>query len=101
MPSQEPKVITGSDPTRVSIEWTDGHVTAYRTSVLRGLCPCAGCVNEVTGVRTHDPVSVPADLTQTDLRLVGHYGLTLRFSDGHDTGIFPFSALRRDGTGED
>ncbi|MDP6763027.1 MAG: DUF971 domain-containing protein [Planctomycetota bacterium] len=95
----QPRVITGSDPSRVRIEWSDGHVTTYLPSQLRGLCPCAGCVNEVTGVRTHDPAGVPEDLTQTNLRLVGHYALTLRFSDGHDTGIFPFDALRRDDPG--
>lgn len=99
MTSAQPKVITGSDPTLVRIEWTDGHVTTYSTPQLRGLCPCAGCVNEVTGVRTHDPVGVPDDLTHEKLRLVGNYALTLRFSDGHDTGIFTFIALRRDDPG--
>ena len=42
----------------------------------------------------HDPASVPADLTHADVRMVGNYALTMRFSDGHDTGIFPFRFLR-------
>jgi DUF971 family protein len=42
----------------------------------------------------HDPGSVPSDLTQSDLRFVGNYAVALRFSDGHDTGIFPFRYLR-------
>ncbi|HJP02629.1 MAG TPA: DUF971 domain-containing protein [Planctomycetota bacterium] len=99
MTSAQPKVITGSDPTLVRIEWTDGQVTTFSTPQLRGLCPCAGCVNEVTGVRSHDPAGVPDDLTHENLRLVGNYALTLRFSDGHDTGIFTFIALRRDDPG--
>ena len=94
MSSTTPKVITRSDPTRVEIEWTDGHRTIYRPSQLRGLCPCAVCVNEVSGVRVHDPASVPEDLTQSDARMVGHYALTMTFSDGHHTGIFTFPFLR-------
>jgi DUF971 family protein len=90
----QPLVIRRSDPGRLEIEWADGHRTAYTAAELRGLCPCAGCVNEVTGVRMHDPAKVPADLTQADARFVGNYGLALRFSDGHDTGIYPFRYLR-------
>lgn len=92
--SHRPKVITRSDPRALEIEWSDGHVSRFSTAELRGFCPCARCVNEVTGVRMHDPASVPADLTHTDVRLVGHYALALRFSDGHDTGIYPFRFLR-------
>ena len=94
-PSQIPKVITRSDPARIAIEWSDGHVTQYRAAELRGLCPCALCVNEVSGVRMHDPGDVPADLTQNDARMVGNYALTMTFSDGHQTGIFTFPFLRQ------
>jgi DUF971 family protein len=90
----QPLVITKSDPGRLEVEWADGHRTRYLTSELRGLCPCARCVNEVTGVRMHDPASVASDMTHADVRFVGNYALTLRFSDGHDTGIFPFRFLR-------
>ena len=90
----QPLVITKSDPTRLEVEWADGHRTRYSTRELRGLCPCARCVNEVTGARMHDPATVAADLTHSDVRFVGNYALALRFSDGHDTGIFPFRFLR-------
>ncbi len=94
MPSTVPKVIRRSDPTRLEIEWSDGHLTVFTPSELRRICPCAGCVNEVTGERMLDPGSVSPDLTQEDLRLVGNYGVALRFSDGHATGIYPFRFLR-------
>ena len=94
MPSNQPVVIERSDPTRLRIEWADGHETVYTPSELRRICPCASCVNEVTGVRMLDPESVPGDLTQADLRMVGNYAIALRFSDGHDTGIYPFRFLR-------
>ena len=94
MSAFQPRVIKRSDPTRLEIEWADGHTTVYRPCELRRLCPCAQCVNEVTGERMLDPGSVPDDLTQSDLRLVGNYALALRFSDGHETGIYPFRFLR-------
>jgi DUF971 family protein len=94
MSSTTPKVITRSDPTRIGIEWTDGHVTSFRAAELRRLCPCAQCVNELTGHRTLDPASVPDDVTQSDLAMVGHYAITMRFSDGHHTGIYTFPFLR-------
>ena len=41
-----------------------------------------------------DAIAKP-DLTQADLKLVGHYALSMTFSDGHHTGIFSFGFLRR------
>ncbi len=93
MSNAEPRVITRSDPTRLVIEWVDGGRTTYTAAQLRAICPCARCVNELTGVRMHDPKDVPADLTQMDARMVGNYALAFRFSDGHDTGIYPFAML--------
>jgi DUF971 family protein len=94
MPSTTPRVIRRSDPTRVEIEWDDGERTVFTAAELRSLCPCANCVDELSGVRRHDPASVPADLTQVDVRLVGNYAIAARFSDGHETGIYPFRMLR-------
>ena len=95
MTSHQPRVITRSDPSRVSIEWSDDHTTVYTAAQLRAMCPCARCVDEMSGIRTHDPKSVPDDLTQTDLTMVGNYAIALQFSDGHNTGIFPFVTLRK------
>ena len=94
MTSTTPTTITRSDPTRVSIVWDDGHETAYTAAELRKLCPCARCVDEITGKALLDPTTVPEDLTHVDVRLVGHYAISLRFADGHDTGIYPFPMLR-------
>lgn len=94
MNNASPKVITRSDPARIEIEWADGHRTSYAAAELRRLCPCARCVNELTGVRMLDPQAVSDELTQADCALVGNYALTMRFSDGHHTGIFPFRFLR-------
>lgn len=94
MTDVQPRVIRRGDPARIEIDWSDGSRTVYTTPQLRALCPCARCVHELTGVRMHDPRSVPADLVHTEVRMVGNYAIALRFSDGHDTGIFPFPFLR-------
>ena len=92
--SYRPRVITRSDPAKVEIEWDDGHTTVYDAAQLRAICPCAQCVDELTGRRIHDPASVPADLRQSNLTMVGNYAVAMQFSDGHHTGIYPFRMLR-------
>jgi DUF971 family protein len=87
-------VIKKSDPGLVSIEWDDGHATSYSAAELRRLCPCARCVDELSGARLLDAGTVPDDLQQSDVRLVGNYAIAVRFADGHETGIYTFSMLR-------
>lgn len=100
MSSTQPRIIVRSDPSRVTIEWLDGHRTVYPAARLRAICPCARCVNEFTGERMHDPRSVPEDLTHTSVRLVGNYAISLTFADGHDTGIYSYAFLRDNDPGE-
>ena len=93
MTTPSPLVIRRSDPSRVDIEWSDGSRSAFTAAKLRGLCPCAQCVSETTGIRMNDPASVAADLTQTNLAMVGNYGISMQFSDGHHTGIYTWEYL--------
>ena len=82
------------DATRLRIAWRDGHESVYEPRTLRQLCPCAGCVDERTGVRTLDPESVPPDIYPTAIHYVGRYALQFVWSDGHDTGIYTYQYLR-------
>ena len=63
MDATTPRVITRSDPRELRIEWADGAETVYSSAALRRLCPCAHCVNEVTGERMLDPTTVPDAIT--------------------------------------
>ena len=94
MANAVPRSITRSDPSQVSIEWDDGSTSRFTARELRQMCPCARCIDELTGALILNREAVPEDLTQTNLRLVGNYAITLSFSDGHDTGIYPFTMLR-------
>ena len=95
MLSTQPKVIERSVPRQVKIEWGDGVTSLFSATELRQVCPCAACVSEATGRRMHDPATVPDDLEQSDLHLVGNYAVSMQFSDGHSTGIFTFTFLRQ------
>lgn len=94
MSTPAPKSILRSDPARVSIVWQDGTTSEWTAADLRRACPCARCVHELTGERILDPRSVPDDITQHDLALVGHYAVSMTYSDGHHTGIYTWRFLR-------
>jgi ATP-binding protein involved in chromosome partitioning len=78
------------------VEWTSGaEPLEYPARELRLACPCAECVEEMTGRPLLDPATVPADVRPVQLALVGAYGLKVTWSDGHSTGIYTWDRLRR------
>jgi DUF971 family protein len=83
------------DGTRLRIAWQDGRVSEYRPRELRLRCPCAGCVDEMTGERILVPAMVDPDIYPTAIEYVGRYALSFAWSDGHSTGIYPYEYLRR------
>jgi ATP-binding protein involved in chromosome partitioning len=84
-----PLEIVGLGRPTVHIVWDDdGDESEWSARELRIRCTCAHCQSEFTGERILDPASVPADLTVTAMALVGNYGLSIHFSDGHTTGIY-------------
>jgi ATP-binding protein involved in chromosome partitioning len=75
-------------------EWDEsGHQGFFPARALRLACPCAACVEEMTGRPMLDPATVPEDVRPVALALVGAYGLRITWSDGHATGIYTFERL--------
>jgi len=93
-PAIEPREIMQEGAAGLRITWADGHVCHYTAAVLRRACPCAQCVNEWTGQRTLKPETISDETTIGDLNIVGRYALNVRWSDGHETGIYSFRYLR-------
>jgi ATP-binding protein involved in chromosome partitioning len=91
----EPTAFEQQDPKTITIGWRDGKVTKHDARALRLACPCASCVDEMTGRPLLDPKEVADDLTIVDTDLVGRYAFRFKFSDRHDTGIFTFPLLRK------
>jgi len=83
------------DGLRLRIVWRDGAVTEQWPRALRLRCPCAGCVDEMTGERMLVPEMVPAGIYPLEIQYVGRYALQFFWSDGHSTGLYPFEFLRR------
>jgi ATP-binding protein involved in chromosome partitioning len=79
----------------IEIDWDGaGHVGRFVARALRLACPCAACVDEMTGRPLLDPASVPADVHPVAIGLVGAYAIRVQWSDGHGSGIYTFRALR-------
>lgn len=89
----------------LTISWRDGAVTQISTEVLRRECPCASC-NEKRGDTSHAQPLAPRrraltviqntieeELDLKEIWAVGQYALGMRWGDGHDSGIYPFSQL--------
>uniref|UniRef100_UPI0037C76A7C DUF971 domain-containing protein n=1 Tax=Roseovarius salis TaxID=3376063 RepID=UPI0037C76A7C len=76
------------------LRWCDGAEQRLADRDLRLACQCAQCREEMSGARLLDPDTVPLDIALTRVWSVGNYALGMAFSDGHDTGIYTFKALR-------
>ena len=89
-----PRQITPFPNGEIGIVWQDGHESYYDSHDLRCACSCATCVDEMSGRKTLEDNSVPRDVRASEIRPVGNYGLSVVWSDGHDTGIYTFKRLR-------
>ncbi|MCP3904531.1 MAG: DUF971 domain-containing protein [Planctomycetes bacterium] len=84
----------------LTIRWSDGTTSFYPIGYLRRMSPSA----EQRALREEmdrNPLTVlpsgmagGGPLTAVDAEMVGHYALKIRFSDGHETGIFSWQYLR-------
>ncbi|HSL59912.1 MAG TPA: DUF971 domain-containing protein [Acidimicrobiales bacterium] len=96
MGSLDVRDITVKRDESVTVEFGDGRRCSFGLEELRQVCPCAGC----RGARDRGQVpwptpSSPQPLTISTAELVGAWGLSITWNDGHSTGIYPWESLRR------
>lgn len=84
----------------LTIAWNDGVSSYYSIAYLRKHSPSAD-MRQLRDEMAKNPLTVlPASAAQSGpvtalgADLVGNYALRMRFSDGHDTGIFTWEYLR-------
>lgn len=94
-PTLEPRDMSWLDKGVLGIQWSDGHNGVYPVRYLRQQCPCAACVDEWTGARRLNDDDVPMLIMLQDIQPVGRYALQFTWSDGHDTGIYSYTLLRK------
>ncbi|MHC4959692.1 MAG: DUF971 domain-containing protein [Planctomycetota bacterium] len=90
-----PRAFRQAGPDTLEIEWQDATVSRYNVRTLRLACPCAACVDELTGEIRLNPDLVPDDVRPRNIKSVGNYAVSIVWSDGHDTGIYSFDRLRQ------
>ena len=86
MPSNlSPQRIERVGNTGLKVCWPDGHESHYDWKRLRAACPCAIC---------RDLTEKPQPALPLEIKPVGRYAMTIRWDDGHATGIFSYDYLR-------
>ena len=83
---------------QLAIVWNDGTESYVAVEFLRRACPCAACGGEpdVLGNVPRPHVSYTDKSFQLiGFDLVGGYALQPRWADGHSTGVYSFTYLRR------
>jgi DUF971 family protein len=82
----------------LAIVWNDGAESYFKLEILRRACPCAACGGEpdVLGNISRPHVNYNEKSFQlAGFQLVGGYALQPHWADGHNTGIYSFTYLRR------
>ncbi len=91
--TSRPQTVDTQDPQVTVITWDNGKVARYPNRYLRSQCPCAQCVNELTGERMITLDSVDPAVRLVGVDPVGRYALHFQWSDGHGTGLYSFNTL--------
>ena len=77
---------------RLRLTFADGESGELDYDFVRGYCPCATCQGHgVVELRYHPPAR---PVTAERIEPVGHYGISITWSDQHATGIYRFEFLR-------
>ena len=91
------KIKLAGENNTVSVQWSDGHTSAYPYRYLRDRCPCASCAeNEPAKQAELSPLPMfgSKPLKPERVELVGRYALQIFWNDGHSSGIYSFQYLR-------
>jgi len=81
---------------KLYLSWSDEHESEHSWERVRWACPCAWCAGEggMPGMlQSKERLSVD-ETTLVNIEMVGRYGLTPVWEDGHKTGIYTYEKLR-------
>jgi DUF971 family protein len=85
----------------LTVEWADGAASYYSIAYLRRMSPSAD-MRQLREEMKKNPLTVlpssagatTGPLVAVSAELVGNYAIRIRFSDGHDSGIYSWEYLR-------
>ena len=81
------------DASSLTVRWSDQHSHDFQLSELQKNCPCANCVDEITGKRLVNEKKNPSHVESNSIIPIGRYGLRILFNSGCTTGIFNYDYL--------
>jgi DUF971 family protein len=98
-PSLRPRHLDLKKDTALTVQWSDGRISVYPIGYLRRMSPSAEAKQLREEMQKNPLTVLPGTSGSGPIRaesaeLVGHYALRIRFSDGHDTGIYSWGYLR-------
>ena len=102
----DPEHIAISKSKGIKIDWRDGSHSEYSLEWLRDNCPCASCTgSHGTEPQKTDYAAPKANpfqmfkpaLKMLDVEAVGSYAIQIKWSDGHQSGIYSWDHLRKIG----
>jgi len=76
----------------LKVGWDDGHQSVFALTYIRGFCPCAECQGHSAGDWTY--ITTESAPVLVGIEEVGNYAISLRWQDGHETGIYSWEVLR-------
>ena len=82
------------DGLEILITWNDDSRSVMAACELRWHCPCAQCVDEMSGKRLLRNKEDYQRVLIKQMEPVGRYALRFLFSDRHNTGIYSYSYLK-------
>ncbi len=90
-----PKKITTKDEYLI-IDWDDDKKTRISFRDLRKDCPCATCIAD-REKQNKDFIRIyhQNQILIKDIEQVGSYAIKITWKDGHSTGIYEYSFLKR------
>lgn len=79
---------------QLQVRWEDNSVSGISFDTLRRSCPCATCEEEREqhGAAFH-PLYLMDQISLDSVSPVGNYAITLKWKDGHSTGIYEYPFL--------
>ena len=84
----------------LTIQWDDGGSSYYSIAYLRRMSPSAEARQMREQLEKNRLTVLPAakgggaPLVAVDAELVGNYAIKIKFSDGHETGLYTWEYLR-------
>lgn len=90
-----PELVELDRTTSLTVVWHDGTRAAFALEDLRRGCPCAECrERRDRGEPVWPRPDRPETLEARGAHLVGAWGVTIEWNDGHATGIYSWGLLR-------